>query len=204
MGVDGKSRAPDAIRRNGAPCSTMRSRPSFRSTRRDRLAQALTDGGVETLKHLARVGMGESTLRALASDVAYLEAWALAATEAPLPWLATESLLLKLCRTHRVWDPAQHETDVRYGMPKDVTGARGTTVSFRSEGPQGAGELSDGAFQVGRHSIAGKDLKAQVRLPCPAVGASARRARFGPSAPPKEPARRDPRRPRSAARDVRY
>src|SRR5271157_3073486 len=44
--------------------------------RRDRLAQLLTDDDVETLKHLARRGMGENTLRALASDLAYLEAWA--------------------------------------------------------------------------------------------------------------------------------
>ncbi|MGY3698677.1 hypothetical protein ACVIGA_008819 [Bradyrhizobium sp. USDA 3240] len=43
--------------------------------RRDRLAELLTDDDVETLKHLAREGMGENSLRALASDLAYLEAW---------------------------------------------------------------------------------------------------------------------------------
>ena len=42
--------------------------------RRDRPAELLTDDGVETLKHLAHEGMGESSLRALASDLAYLEA----------------------------------------------------------------------------------------------------------------------------------
>ena len=40
--------------------------------RRDRLAELLTDDDVATLKHLAREGMGENTLRALASDLAYL------------------------------------------------------------------------------------------------------------------------------------
>jgi hypothetical protein len=45
--------------------------------RRDRLAELLTDDDVATLKHLAQEGMGEeNTLRALASDLAYLEAWA--------------------------------------------------------------------------------------------------------------------------------
>ena len=44
--------------------------------RRDRLAQLLTDDDVETVKHLARRGMGENTVRVLASDLAYLEAWA--------------------------------------------------------------------------------------------------------------------------------
>jgi hypothetical protein len=41
--------------------------------RRDRLAELLTDDDIETLKHLALEGMGENTLRALASDLAYLE-----------------------------------------------------------------------------------------------------------------------------------
>ena len=41
--------------------------------RRDRLAELLTDGDVATLRHLAQEGMGENTLRALASDFAYLE-----------------------------------------------------------------------------------------------------------------------------------
>jgi hypothetical protein len=43
--------------------------------RRDRLAEILTDEDVATLKHLAKEGMGENSLRALASDLAYLEAW---------------------------------------------------------------------------------------------------------------------------------
>src|SRR5512132_1364411 len=36
--------------------------------RRDRLAELLTDDDVETLKHLAREGIGENSLRALSSD----------------------------------------------------------------------------------------------------------------------------------------
>ena len=42
--------------------------------RRVRLAQTLTDEDVETLKHLAPGGMGENRLRALASDLADVEA----------------------------------------------------------------------------------------------------------------------------------
>ena len=41
----------------------------------DRYAEVLTDADVATLKHLADTGMGANTLRALASDLAYLEAW---------------------------------------------------------------------------------------------------------------------------------
>ena len=40
----------------------------------DRYAEVLTDADVATLKHLADTGMGANTLRALASDLAYLEA----------------------------------------------------------------------------------------------------------------------------------
>jgi hypothetical protein len=52
----------------------------------DRYAEVLTDADVATLKHLADTGMGANTLRALASDLAYLEAWCRAATGGPLPW----------------------------------------------------------------------------------------------------------------------
>jgi len=53
--------------------------------RRDRLAEILTDDDVATLKHLAKEGMGENSLRALASDLAYLEAWRWLRPEAPCP-----------------------------------------------------------------------------------------------------------------------
>ncbi|PLU13498.1 hypothetical protein BMJ29_29650, partial [Sinorhizobium medicae] len=53
--------------------------------RHDQLAALLTDDDVATLKHLAQEGMGENTLRALASDLGYLEAWCRLATGAPLP-----------------------------------------------------------------------------------------------------------------------
>lgn len=53
--------------------------------RRDRLAGLLTDQDIETLRHLVNEGMGENTLRALTSDLAYLEAWSLAATGNPSP-----------------------------------------------------------------------------------------------------------------------
>lgn len=56
--------------------------------RRDQLAAILTDDDVETLKHLASEGLGDNTMRALASDLAYLEGWCLLASGEPLPWPA--------------------------------------------------------------------------------------------------------------------
>ena len=41
----------------------------------DRYAEVLTDVDVATLKHLADVGMGANIIRALTSDIAYVEAW---------------------------------------------------------------------------------------------------------------------------------
>src|ERR1700682_4779439 len=102
--------------------------------RRDRLAALLTDDEVATLKHLAQEGMGENTLRALASDLAYLEAWARAATGAALPWPASESLALKFV-AHHLWDPARRGADPQHGMPVDVAAQLRNALLLRSNGP---------------------------------------------------------------------
>ena len=73
---------------------------------RDRLAELLSDGEIETLRHLAREGMGANTLRAMASDLAYLEAWSLAAGGRPLPWPAPEGLVLRSSPTTSTTPPA--------------------------------------------------------------------------------------------------
>jgi len=87
--------------------------------RRDELAELLTDHDVETLRHLVNEGMGDNTLRAITSDLAYLEAWGLAATGSPLPWPAPEALLLKFV-AHHLWDPQRREDDPDHGMPAAV------------------------------------------------------------------------------------
>lgn len=102
--------------------------------RRDQLAEILTDDDVETLKHLAAAGMGDNTLRALASDLAYLEAWAAAAIGAPLPWPAPERLLLKFV-AHHLWDPVKRHEDPSHGMPEDVSTSLRSQKLLRSDGP---------------------------------------------------------------------
>ncbi len=87
--------------------------------RRDELAELLTDKDVETLRHLVNQGMGDNTLRALTSDLAYLEAWGLAATGQSLPWPAPEALLLKFV-AHHLWDPEKRASDPHHGMPDGV------------------------------------------------------------------------------------
>lgn len=87
--------------------------------RRDELAELLTDQDVETLRHLVNEGMGANTLRALTSDLAYLQAWSLAATGVSLPWPAPEALALKFV-AHHLWDPQKRHIDPDHGMPLAV------------------------------------------------------------------------------------
>ncbi|MEX2745979.1 site-specific integrase [Rhizobium mongolense] len=102
--------------------------------RRDELAELLTDQDVETLRHLVNQGMGDNTLRALTSDLTYLEAWGLAATGTSLPWPAPEALLLKFV-AHHLWDPQRRETDPDHGMPAAVEENLRRQGFLRSVGP---------------------------------------------------------------------
>lgn len=102
--------------------------------RRDELAELLTDQDVETLRHLVNAGMGANTLRALTSDLAYLEAWGLAATGKSLPWPAPEALLLKFV-AHHLWDPEKRATDTAHGMPDDVDDKLRQQKFLKSIGP---------------------------------------------------------------------
>ncbi|MFC3165856.1 tyrosine-type recombinase/integrase [Ciceribacter thiooxidans] len=102
--------------------------------RRDKLAEILTDQDVETLRHLVNQGMGANTLRALTSDLAYLEAWSYAATGSPLPWPAPEALLLKFV-AHHLWDTKKRDTDPDHGMPANVQQGLRDQGFLRSTGP---------------------------------------------------------------------
>ncbi|MDR9776152.1 site-specific integrase [Rhizobium hidalgonense] len=150
--------------------------------RRDELAKLLTDQDVETLRHLVNQGMGDNTLRALTSDLAYLEAWGLAATGQSLPWPAPEALLLKFV-AHHLWDPQHRETDPDHGMPADVDEDLRSQSFLRSAGPHAPSTVRrrlanwstltrwrgfDGAF-------ASPALKSAIRLAVRAVPRTRRR-----------------------------
>jgi len=89
------------------------------SDRAEQLARLLTDEDIDTLRHLAREGMGENSLRALTSDFSYLEGWCLAATGSPLPWPAPAPLILKFI-AHHLWDSEKKMSDPSHGMPEDI------------------------------------------------------------------------------------
>jgi integrase len=102
--------------------------------RRDELAELLTNQDIETLRHLVNEGMGANTLRALTSDLAYLQAWSLAATGRSLPWPAPEALLLKFV-AHHLWDSEKRLTDPDHGIPADVEDKLRLQGFLRSSGP---------------------------------------------------------------------
>jgi hypothetical protein len=122
--------------------------------RRDRLAELLTDDDVESLKHLAREGMGENSLRALASDLAYLEAWAVAVAGQPLPWPASEALALKFV-AHHLWDQSKRASDPKHGMPATLPRACGRKACCARRVPMPQ-TPSGGAWRAGAHCTVGK------------------------------------------------
>lgn len=150
--------------------------------RRDELAELLTDQDVETLRHLVNQGMGDNTLRALTSDLAYLEAWGLAATGRPLPYPAPEALLLKFV-AHHLWDPERRAADPDHGMPVEVDNNLRRQGFLKSTGPHAPATVRrrlanwstltkwrslDGAF-------ASPALKSAIRLAVRAVPQTRRR-----------------------------
>lgn len=102
--------------------------------RREKLAEILTDDDVATLKHLAKEGLGANSLRALTSDLAYLESWALAATGAALPWPAPEALLIKFI-AHHLWDIIEREANPDHGMPTHIADHLKSLGLLKSNGP---------------------------------------------------------------------
>ena len=104
------------------------------------LADLLSDADVATLRHLAEAGMGANTLRALGSDLGYLEAWALASTGSPLPWPAPLDLVLKFVAQH-LWDASQKSIDADHGMPEAVRAELIAAGVLRAAGPHAPGTV---------------------------------------------------------------
>src|SRR3546814_5007029 len=70
----------------------------------------------------------------ISSDLAYLQAWSLAATENALPWPAPEALLLKFV-AHHLWDLERKKSDPNHGMPEDVAANLREQGFLRTVGP---------------------------------------------------------------------
>ncbi len=132
MAAPRKSASPSGVERRAVELDTIAS--VLPIDRRDELAELLTDQDVETLRHLVNQGMGANTLRAITSDLAYLEAWALAATKHSLPWPAPEALLLKFVAQH-LWDPQKRAADADHGMPTEVDDNLRRQGFLKSTGP---------------------------------------------------------------------
>src|SRR3546814_2151553 len=78
----------------------------------------------------------------LTSDLAYLEAWCLAATDQVLPWPAPEGLALKFV-AHHLYDAAERARDPNHGMPQAVEAALWARDLLRTEGPHAPATRSE-------------------------------------------------------------
>ena len=169
--------------------------------RRDQLAALLTDDDVATLKHLAQEGMGENTLRALASDLGYLEAWCRLATGDPFPWPAPEALLLKFV-AHHLWDPVKRAEDAAHGMPAAVEAGLRAERLLRALGPHAPGtvrrRLTSWSILT---RLAGPDQR--LRRTVAEIRPTACRSRQRPAAPTQEQEGSYWRRARKAPRNMR-
>ncbi len=102
--------------------------------RRGVLDQTLAEADVATLRHLAHKGMGPNTLRAMASDLAYIEAWSQAVERRPVAWPATEAVVLRFV-AHHLWDPSERRRNPEHGMPESVVRALTDSGRLRAAGP---------------------------------------------------------------------
>ena len=78
----------------------------------------LSDSELDVLKEIVRNGTPLNTLRAYVSDLTYLEAWCQGATGEPLPWPATQDLILKFIAHHT--DSSAPDEEPCFNMPEDV------------------------------------------------------------------------------------
>lgn len=86
----------------------------------ERLAGLLTADDVETLRTLARAAASENTLRAVGSDLGYLEAWHATVHDGrPLPWPAADETGLRFVG-HHLFLAEERERDAAHGMPAAV------------------------------------------------------------------------------------
>ena len=88
-----------------------------------RLAGHLTVADVATLRDLVRAAVPANTVRAVASDLAYLEAWSVASTGAHLAWPPSDAAALSFIAQH-LFRASERAVRVEgYGMPADVEAA---------------------------------------------------------------------------------
>jgi hypothetical protein len=91
----------------------------FPFRRRDELALLLTDDDATILRQLADEGGKPNTVRAVTADLAYIQAWCLATTNAHLPWPAPEELLLTFV-SHHLRQPSSESAEADDAMPRHV------------------------------------------------------------------------------------
>ena len=103
--------------------------------RRGLVPDLLTETDLNASKRLAIEVTPGNFLRALTSDLVYLEAWHMVATKRVLSCSAPE-LPTPIFVAHHLYDAAGRARDPQLGTPEDVEIGRRSSGSLRTEGPQ--------------------------------------------------------------------
>ncbi len=77
--------------------------------------------------------MGANTLRALASDLGYLETWCQLSLSSPCPGRRRRACFVLVA--HHLWDPVERAEDPSHGMPADVAAGLRARDLLRVDGP---------------------------------------------------------------------
>ncbi|SNT42150.1 hypothetical protein [Jannaschia aquimarina] len=97
-------------------------------------SSALSPSDRATLAHLVRKGMGANSVRAVRSDLRYLEAWSRAAEGRGLAWPPAPETVLRFV-AHHLWDPEARGREAEHGMPAEVRAALAGAGILRRDGP---------------------------------------------------------------------
>ncbi|TFL16031.1 tyrosine-type recombinase/integrase [Jannaschia formosa] len=108
---------------------------------RQAVDHALPDADRDTLSHLLRTGMGANSLRALRSDLGYLEAWSRATRGRALDWPPSRETVLTFI-AHHLWDPDEKVRDPGHGMPRAVSEALREAGALKAPGPHAPATVS--------------------------------------------------------------
>ena len=107
----------------------------------ERLADHLTPSDAATLRDLVRAAVPPNTLRAVASDLAYLEAWSLARTGFYLAWPPSDAAALSFI-AHHLFRPEERARSAAYGMPAGVEAQLRTAGVLRGALPHAPATVS--------------------------------------------------------------
>jgi hypothetical protein len=149
--------------------------------RRNELAELLTDHDIETLRHLVNEGMGNNTLRAITSDLAYLEALGTCGDRTVFALAGTRGVAAQIRRSAFVGPrKAVSRSRSRHAVRGRRQSARPGFLEIVR--PACAGDRAPAASELVDADEMARP-RWRLRLPCPQISHSAGHSRCPKAAP---------------------